>query len=746
MNQLKVHHTLKLLRELLGKKLPADTVFSKLADLVVRELDVAVCSVYLVRPGDILELYATKGLAPDAVHNTFLRIGEGLVGEIALQKKGLSFADAQSHPSFVFKAETKEKEMKSLAGVPILSANQLVGVLVIQTKEIEEFSPEIMSLLETIALVIAELLTRQKDSEKNATASVNDNLNKLEGVRIIGGLAVGTAFIHKRIDRTFDLLSKNSADELKRLNNALSQIQDEIHLMLKNTTLTAEQTDIFNAYLMFSQDKGWFEKITKAIQMGLTAEASVQKVTDEMSGQMSQLMDPYIRERIHDLKDLSNRLMRALKGKKRKNSTNLPKDTILVAQGLGPAELLDYDTKKIKAILLQEGSQTMHVAIVARSLNIPMIGGIENILTYIHPDDELAIDANKGTLYINPSDEILDDFDTRLKVLRQRQEKFKQLKGLPAVTLDNQKINLNINIGFQNDLLLVDSNEYAGVGLYRTELPFMTSEQLPNIEKQVDIYHRSVLQAGRKPFIFRTLDIGSDKILPYFDNKGEENPAMGWRSIRITLDRRALLRNQLRAFIRAVDGRELYIMFPMIADVEEFLEAKKTLDIELNREQKRGGTLPKKIHVGTMLEVPSLLFQLPELLKHVDFISVGTNDLCQFLFATDRGNPMIWNRYDSLSPAVLKVLKYVVDECKKAGKPCSVCGEMASHPVDALALIALGFTSLSMNPTAILRIKAVVRTLNQHEVSDYIQTLLSSPKSSIREQLRSYAVDHNIFI
>ncbi len=741
-----VPYTLKLLRDLMNKKLPIDVLLGKTVQIIATHLNVDVCSCYLIRPGDILELYATHGLDQAALHDTFLQVGEGLIGEIALQRKSLVFEDAWSHPSFVHKPETNETAFKSMAGTPILKGDHLYGVLAIQTTQIQTFSPDLIDLLETIALALSEILARENLQNKQENPTNTDHLKKLEGTCIIGGVAVGKAFIHKRIERTSNILAKDSSTEIKRLNDALLMVQTQINSMLTNPELAEEQIDIFKSYLMFTKDKGWIEKITTAIQRGLTAEASIQKVSDEITERMQLITDPYLQERIHDFHDLANRLIKNLKGKSKFAKLSLDKNTILIAQNMGPAELLDYDTKKIKAIVLEEGSQTMHVAIVARSLNIPMIGGIKGVLSHINVGDYLALDATKGCVFINPSDEILDDFSIKIQTHQQLLEKYKLLKGLPAVTLDDVSVKLNINIGLPNDLMSIDYDDYDGVGLYRTELPFMTSNQLPDSETQTQIYKKAILQVGDKPLTFRTLDIGSDKVLPYFDNTGEKNPAMGWRSIRITLDRRALLRSQLRAFIRAVNGKELRIMFPMISDIGEFLEARKTLEIELNREKSKGGVLPSAIKVGTMVEVPSLIFQLPDLLKHVDFISVGTNDLCQFLFATDRGNPLIWNRYDSLAPATLKVLKYISDECRKADVPCSVCGEIASNPIDAIALVALGYTSLSMNPASIPAIKAAIRSMDCAKTAEYILSQMKQETNSIREQLKSYAIDHGIFI
>ncbi len=746
-NGVSARYVLKDLRDVMSKEMPLQDRLDRITNLIAQRLNVDVCSCYILRPGDMLELFATKGLDPKSVHETFLRVGEGLIGEIALQRKPLSFEKAWEHASFVYKPETKEKAFKSLMGVPIVHRGTLLGVLAVQKTIEYQFSTEMVELLETIAMVMAEMLASStiKTLEKKFVTAHKHS--RIEGVRLIEGLSVGKAVIHKRMDSVGTILARDKRREIKKLETALKSVEGEINTMLTNPNLTDEQSAIFETYLMFTQDKGWISKITKAIEGGLTAEAAVQKVEDEITARMKMMTDPYIKERIHDFKDLANRLICHLNGcSTHKKAGQIPKNSIVVAKSMGPAELLDYDISRVKGLVLEEGSQTMHVIIVARSLNIPVISGIENACQIVNPSDVLIVDATKGELYINPSDDILDDFETRLKQHKRLQTKYNQQKSLPAETKDGVRISLNINAGLSADLLNTKDLLFDGVGLYRTELPFMGSEQFPDVQRQTLIYRRALIEAKGRPVVFRTLDIGSDKVLPYFENKGEQNPAMGWRSIRITLDRRAILRAQLRAFIRATAGRELRLMFPMIADLQEFLDAKKTLDIELEREKEKGGILPTKILVGTMLEVPSLLFQLPELLKYVDFVSIGTNDLAQFLFATDRGNPIIWNRYDCLSPVFLKTLKYIHDRCMEVGVPCSVCGEMASRSLEVMALVGLGFTRLSMNPASLGSIKAVVRSMDQKQVHSFIMEQLSTSTRSIRPLLRSYALDHDIFI
>lgn len=732
-------------KEVRRSDVATENKLNKIVSEIVHILKVDVCSCYIVRPGDVLELYATKGLNDKSVHDTFLRVGEGLVGEIALKRKPQSFNNIWEHASFVYKPETGETHFNSLAGVPILHENVLLGVLCVQTVEPAIYTNETLDLLQIIAMALSGILSGIAIGSVEKKIGVGRQHKKFEVDKIISGIALGRAFVHKRLVLG-KVIAGSVTKEIKRLDTAMKAVETEINQMLSKPNMSEEQTGILETYLMFVRDKGWHNKILKSIHDGLTAEASVQRSCGEMTERMRLITDTYIRERIHDFQDLTNRLMRHLQGEQVSVVKKLPKNTILVAESLGPAELLDYDISRIKAIVLEEGSQTMHVVIVARSFNIPVVAGVKNISSIVLNDDVLAVDADDGFLYLNPSDEVLDEFESKIKIHRRLQNRLEQLSGLPAITLDGVDISLNINAGLPSDLIKAKSAMFDGIGLYRTELPFMSSEQLPDVKEQTAIYQRVTQEMKDKPVVFRTLDIGSDKVLPYFENKGEKNPAMGWRSIRITLDRRAILRGQLRAFIRACAGKKLHVMFPMITTIEEFRQAKEALNIELCREREKGKPLPKEVQIGTMLEVPSLLFQMETLVKEVDFVSIGTNDLAQFLFATDRSNSMIWTRYDTLSPAFLKMLRYVNTTCQQAGISCCVCGEMASRPLECMALIGLGFKKVSMNPGALGRIKALVRTVNQSQLESFIVRHLSDTTETLRPLLQSYAIDHDIFI
>lgn len=742
-----VRQIMKDLRDITVQDMSPEERLDKIVNLVAGRLKVDVCSFYLARPGDILELFATWGLDKKSVHETFLRVGEGLIGEIALQRKPLTFEDAWAHNSFVYKPETREKGFKSLAGVPVIRSNRVLGVLAIQTRRVQTFSPDLIEVLETIGMVLAEMLSDNHFKTARAETAPAGHRQKIEGNGLIGGFAVGRAFVHKRMEQVVQLLAKDTRRETQRLSQALARVEQEVNKILATSHLSGEQSDIFETYLMFIKDKGWIARMMRAIDTGLTAEAAVQKVGGEMTSRMELMTDPYIKERIHDVKDLINRLIRHLRRRVVSVPKKaLPRQTILVAKSLGPAELLDYDLKKIKGVVLEEGSQTMHMVIVTRSLNIPLICGIKNAVQLISDGDTVALDASGGHIYLNPTDDTLDSLSLRAARQKKLRAKYAQMRELPAVTVDGVSVSLNINAGLSQDFNPDTTQYFDGVGLYRTELPFMLTDKLPDVKTQTGIYRRVLAGARGKPVVFRTLDIGSDKVLPYFQRQAEENPAMGWRSIRMTLDRRALLRSQLRAFIRAAVGQTLYIMFPMIATVQEFREARRTLDMELDHERTRGHRLPRDIKVGTMLEVPSLIFQLEQLIGELDFLSIGTNDLAQFLYATDRGNPMIWNRYDPLSPALLRVLKYVNEVCQRAGVPCSVCGEMAGRPLEAITLVGLGFRSLSMNPAAMGAVKAAIRTLNQGDLANYLDRQLSASADSLRDKVRLYAADHDIFI
>ncbi|MEO8559553.1 MAG: phosphoenolpyruvate--protein phosphotransferase [Rhodospirillales bacterium] len=730
----------------------AEQRLNEVVRVVASDMVAEVCSVYVLRAGEVLELFATQGLNPSAVHRTRLRIGEGLVGDIAAHARPLSLADAQTHPNFAYRPETGEEVYHSLMGVPILHSGRVVGVLVVQNRTRRQYDEEEIETLQTIAMVLAELVVSGElvnPLESRQIDGIGLLPLRVEGVKLNGGLAMGFAVLHEPRIVIKRVVAEDTAAEQVRFRDALTGVQDQLDTMLQDSDLAqgGEHRDILETFRMFAEDRGWAARIAEAIENGLTAEAAVQRVFDENRARMREITDPYIRERLHDLADLTNRLLLRLTGQNDLNNGNaMPEDMILVARNMGPAELLDYDRAHLRALVLEEGSANAHVAIVARALDIPVVGRATDILARVEPGDPLIVDGDNGHIFIRPGDEVQLAFGDGMRMREERKQIYATLRDEASVTLDGTAISLHINAGLLIDMQHLKTAGADGVGLYRTEIPFMVRSEFPDAEAQTTLYSRILDQADGKPVVFRTLDVGGDKMLPYLDGFGEENPALGWRAIRIGLDRPSLLRQQLRALIAAARGRELSIMFPMVSEVGELDAARRLLDLELKRETGRGRKRPKRLRVGVMLEVPALLWQLDNLLPKVDFVSIGSNDLLQFLYAADRGNPRLTDRYDTLSPAVLRVFADVVRRCARAKVPLSLCGEMAGKPLDAMALAALGLRTLSMNPVSVGPVKAMVRSMDLARLQRFIAEQMDRDERSLREIIRSYAVDNGILI
>ncbi len=726
----------------------------KIAGIIATDLVAEVCSIYVLRAGEVLELFTATGLKPSAIHNTRLQVGEGLVGTIAANARPMALSDAQSHPKFAYRPETGEEIYNSLMGVPILRGGRVQGVLAVQNRTQRHYTDEEAETLETVAMVIAELIAAGElisADELHAVESASLLAVTIAGVRLNAGVAMGEAVLHEPRFVIERLVSDNPEEEQQRLREAVDEMHGAIDAMLEATDVAngGEHRDILETYRMFAEDAGWLARIGEAIDSGLTAEAAVEKVHNDTRARFRNQRDPYLRERLHDLEDLANRLLQHLTGTEGDDVAaewELPENIILVARNMGPAQLLDYDRTRLRGLVLEEGSVTTHVAIVARALDIPVIGRATDLLDNVEPGDIVIVDADEAEAHIRPAEDVQQAFTEALRARAQRVAAYASLRNVPAETKDGITISLNINAGLFADLQSLDETGADGIGLFRTEIPFMESSKYPDVDRQSALYERVLDLSDGKPVIFRTLDIGGDKSLPYWSSFDEENPAMGWRAIRVALDQPVLIRHQFRALIRAAGGRDLSLMFPMITEVSEFDAARGLLDRELERAEKRNRPLPKQLHVGTMLEVPALAFQFDALLERVDFISVGSNDLFQFLFASDRGSPRIADRYDPLSPAGLSFLGGLAARCDDAETPISLCGEIAGRPLDAMALIGVGFRSLSMAPSSIGPVKTMIRSLNYGDISRYIQTLQSMPVHSHREKLREFAIDHGVMI
>lgn len=547
------------------------------------------------------------------------------------------------------------------------------------------------------------------------------------------------------------LIAEDTDLELKRLEQAVYALRGSIDDMLETADLShaGEHREVLQAYRMFANDRGWLQRMLEAVRTGLTAEAAVERVQNDTRARLQRAADPYIRDRLHDFDDLANRLLRQLTGVTLASlSANLPNDAIIIARNMGPAELLDYDKTRLRGLVLEEGAANAHVSIVARAFGIATVGRAADILDHVEPGDAIIVDGDTGEVYLRPSQEVIASYSEKARFRARKQEQYKAIRNEPAITLDGERVSLYVNAGLQVDLPHLEESGAEGIGLFRTELQFMIASTLPSLRDQIELYGAVLDVAGDNPVVFRTLDIGGDKMLPYmnFAALKEENPALGWRAIRISLDRPGLLRHQVRALLTAAAGRSLRIMFPMVAEVAEFQRARALVDKELARLDKFGKARPAQLEIGTMLEVPSLAWQLDTLLPMVDFVSVGSNDLLQFLFASDRGNARVASRYDFLSPAVLSFLKHIVEKCRAHGTSLTLCGEMSGKPLEAMALLGLGFRRISMSPAAIGPVKMMVRSLDAARLAAYMEGLYGLPDRTVRDRLADFASAHGVTV
>jgi len=740
---------LRRLRTIMAGSASAQERLDRIVRVGAAEMVAEVCSAYVMRAGEVLELFATEGLRPEAVHRTRLRVGEGLIGVIAANARPLALAEAQSHPDFAYRPETGEEIYHSLMGVPILRGGRTLGVLAVQNRTPRRYAEDDIEIMQTIAMIVAELIA---SGELVNPLEISESLigsslpMRLDGIRLNPGLAIAGAVLHEPRVVIRQVVAEDVDAELRRLNRAVAAMQQAVDALVdKSRGLgPGEHRDIIEAYRMFATDRGWLQRITEAVRSGLTAEAAVQKVRDETKSRMVQVTDPYLRERLYDLEDLANRLQQFLMGPPGATGPELPAEFILVAEAMGPGELLDYAHRRIRGLVLEEGSPTAHVAIVARALDIPVVGRVAEATRQVEQGDIVVVDGDHGTVMLRPRADIQQSVRAAVAARTRRRAYYETLRDIPAVTRDGIEVRLLLNAGLLLDVAQLQTTGAKGVGLFRTEIPLLARNAFPDVADQTAFYRRAYEQADGRPIVFRTLDIGGDKVLPYLAHTAEDNPAMGWRAIRIGLDRPAMLRQQLRALLRAASGCDLYVKFPMIAEIAEFEAARRLFEKERTRAAAEGYAPPRSVKLGVMLEVPSLLWQLPALLERVDFLSVGTNDLAQFLFACDRGNPRLAERYDLLSAPMVALLRQVVAQCAAADTPLSICGEMAGQPIDAMLLIGLGFRTLSVAPTAIGPIKTTIRSLDARSVAGFIDEIADRPDHSLRRWLEAYARDHAV--
>lgn len=740
---------LRRLREIMAEPISAQARLDRIVVLIAANMVAEVCSVYVMRADAGLELYATEGLNREAVHLTTLRAGEGLVGLIAQTAEPLALSDAQSHPAFSYRPETGEEIYHAFLGVPLLRAGNTLGVLVVQNRTFRAYTEEEIEALQTTAMVLAEMLASgelQALAAQDATA-LRRPLHQ-RGSALADGVGLGHVVLHEPRVVVKNLIAENAEAELKRLDNAIAEVRASIDELIERGDVAhhGEHRDVLETFRMFAHDQGWLRRMREATLSGLTAEAAVERVQSDTRARMLRQTDPYLRDRLHDLDDLANRLLHRLVGRElTAGPASLPDNAILVARSMGPAALLDYDRSRLRGLVLEEGGPTSHIAIVARALGVPAVGEVENATALVEQGDALIVDGDAGDLHIRPTSEVEAAYAAKARLRARRQEQYRRLRDVPSVTKDGVEIGLHLNAGLLVDLPHLSETGAAGIGLFRTELQFMIAERLPSSGEQQEFY-RTILDAmGDQPVTFRTLDIGGDKILPYMEAVEEENPALGWRAIRIALDRPALLRSQIRALLKAGAGRPVKIMFPMVATCDEFEQAKAVVEREQAYLARHGHALPDSLALGVMVEVPSLLFEIDEIAARADFLSVGSNDLMQYLYAADRENRMVAGRFDPLSPPSLRALKLIADRSRAADRSVTVCGEIGGKPLEAMALIGLGFRQLSMSPTAIGPVKAMILELEAGRLASLIAEALEHPgRISLRAELSAFAERHGI--
>ncbi|GGA34786.1 phosphoenolpyruvate--protein phosphotransferase [Pelagibacterium lentulum] len=742
---------LRQLRETMAESLASQARLDKIVDLIAENMRADVCSFYVLRDDSALELFATHGLKREAVHLTTLRLGEGLVGLIAAEAEPLRLTNAPEHPSFAYRPETGEDPYSSFLGVPVLRAGQTLGVLVVQNQERRIYGEDETEALLTTATLLAEMIsTADFDALIKPGSDIDLRRPRLfNGVGFSEGIALGQVVLHDPRVVVSNFVADDTDVEKERLDTALRTMRVSIDDMLNSgdMQIPSDHREILESYRMFAHDRGWVRRLEEAIESGLTAEAAVERVQNDTRARMLRQTDPYIRDRLHDLDDLANRLLRILTGNGSALGKELPENAVLVARNMGPADLLEYDRTRLRAVVLEEGAATAHVAIVARSVGLVAVGQAENIVSMSEDGDNIIVDGFAGTVHLRPPADIEATYIDKVRLSAKRLAHYAALKDKPAITRDGTPITLLHNSGLLADMSALEETGADGVGLFRTELQFMIASKMPRIKDQVALYSEAMRLAGGKPIVFRLLDIGGDKVIPYMRSMSEENPAMGWRSIRLALDRPGLLRTQVRALLQAANGAPLKLLVPMVTETVEFLAVKKIIAREVARLPRLGMAVPEELEIGAMIEVPSIIFELDSLLPNADFVSIGSNDLIQFLTAADRANPRVARKYDAIARPRLKALKAIVDAAHAHNKPVTMCGELAGRPIEALALLALGMTRLSMGASSIGPIKEMILGLELEPVRAAMDDYLSNGHDaslSARELLAKLAQSQHL--
>jgi len=734
-----------------------DETIKNIVDLVAQRAHSDVCSLYFLEDDQqTLTLRATYGLDHTAIGQVSMKIGEGLTGKVAAEQQILSIEEPQNHPDYRFFAETGEEHFHTFVGIPLFDRSQSIGVLVIQTREPHIFSADELATLTTIAFQVASIVVNAKlldaihsyalpDPELSPQATETTELDGqrslvLRGQTAYPGVVSGPANI---IDQQFgfaDIFDESNIDtpaELQRLDEALRKTRIQTLYLEKRVAeqLTQEDAAIFHTHLMILEDRGFIERLHQLIEERHSAPYALKKVIHGYLEAFNKMEDPYLRERAADMEDIGRRLLANLVGKN-SEGLHLKQSGILVAKRLLPSDMAILDHDMVMGIIIESNEANSHSVIMAKALGIPALIGVKGAASKIEPDANLILDANSSCVYQNPANTIVEEYDRLQQERLLEKERLSGLRDIPATTRNGQRIHLRANIGLVSDVGVARSNGAEGVGLYRTEFPYMARSNFPDREDQYQLYKKVVEEFSGAPVTIRTLDIGGDKTLPYFNQPKEDNPFMGWRSIRISLDNREYFQTQIEAILMAARHGPIRLLFPMISNMEEIRSCKNIVQDAMANLQSHQIPFAEDVPLGAMIEVPAAVQLAPHLAKEVDFFALGTNDLIQYLLAADRSNPRVENYYDPLHPAVLLSLDYLVEVASKNNVELCVCGEMATDPVCLLALIGLGIDDFSLSAPYIPRLKHLINRIDTDAAQKLLKKLLLEADShTIRKHL-----------
>ena len=712
--------------------------------LVARRMGSDVCSIYLLEnDGETLTLKATKGLSKASVNRVAMKVSEGLTG-LAVETRAMVMTDnAPSHPRYKYFKEAKEERFLSFLGLPLFEHKAPIGVIVVQTRETRSFSDDEISILRTITFQIGSIIhtarlldsIQYKERERawfekelakvrngsggDATAPGSGGTKRspvaktLAGTAVSAGFGCGKIYILDRFNDKVIKLAKvgSAAEERHKFTQALEKAKIQTIYMEKRVseTLSADDAAIFHTHLMILEDRSFSTKVSELIERGMGAARAVHDVVQHYIQAFSAMEDPYLRERSADMEDIGRRIIDAIEGNNSSEIT-LKEKRVLVADDIFPSNLAMLDPNKILGIVTEKGNAYSHAAIMAKSLGIPAVLGVQGVMAAANVKDEIIVDGTSGNVYLNPDTCIKKEYVRLEQEYTGRMKELEGLRDLPAVTTDGVAITLSANIGLISDVRVANLHGAEGVGLYRTEFPYMARSAFPGREEQAGIYRKILGGFPGQTVNIRTLDIGGDKGLSYFPYPHEDNPFLGWRSIRVSLERQDIFKEQLAGILLASHAGNATIMFPLISSLDEIRQIREILTSVRNELLREGHDVPGYIPLGIMIEVPAAVLIIDYLLQEVDYVSIGTNDLIQYTLAADRNNASVKQYYDPYHPAILHSIKRVADAANKAGKKVSVCGEMAADPLCALLLAGMGIREFSLSAPSIPVVKQAIRS------------------------------------